>query len=332
MYAKPLATDILKALELLAIKPRNFGPNPQEVRTGRTVQPAGVSQYLTSIISSSLSWLDSDELREAVWDAAAARLSERSGRAAMPAMSRTFTIPASSDQDFTITLHEPSLTADNLGMKTWVSSYLLSRRLHTVLESTPQLVPSATSAPAKTCVKNDSVLRVLELGAGTGLVGLSFAALHGSNASVHLTDLPSIVENLSRNVVLNSELLDKTAATVTTGVLDWSVDPETAPTEEERYDVILAADPLYSPNHPKWLADTISRWLSRRLNARAVLEMPLRDAYLPQVQELRKRMGLLGLAVVEEGEEIGYDDWESADGGAVEVRCWWSIWGWSEKV
>lgn len=81
MYAKPLATDILKALELLATKPRSFGPNPQEVRTGRTVQPAGISQYLTSIISSSLSWLDSDELREAVWDAAAARLSERSGRA-----------------------------------------------------------------------------------------------------------------------------------------------------------------------------------------------------------------------------------------------------------
>jgi hypothetical protein len=43
-------------------------------------------------------------------------------------------------------------------------------------------------------------------------------------------------------------------------------------------------------------------------------------------------MGELGLVVVEEGEEIGYDDWESADGGALAVKCWWSIWGWSEKV
>jgi hypothetical protein len=43
-------------------------------------------------------------------------------------------------------------------------------------------------------------------------------------------------------------------------------------------------------------------------------------------------MQQLGLAVVEEGEEVGYDDWEGADGGALEVRCWWSIWGWSEKL
>ena len=256
----------------------------------------------------------------------------------MPAMSRVFTIPASPDQDFTITLHEPSLTADNLGMKTWVSSYLLSRRLHRIFGLAPQLVSSAVgSAEDKTHGKkkknnnNDARMpaRTLELGSGTGLVGLSFAALQGSHASIHLTDLPAIVENLAHNVSLNAELLDQVSARVTTGVLDWSVDPETPLAEGEQYDTILTADSLYSPNHPKWLVDTIFRWLSRRLNARVVVEIPLRDAYQPQVQEFRKRMGLGGMVVEEEGEEVGYDDWESADGSAVEVRCWWSIWRWS---
>lgn len=249
---------------------------------------------------------------------------------AMPAMSRIFSIPTSSGEEYTLTLHEPSLTADNLGMKTWVSSYLLSRRLHNLLESPPQLVPATSTDPSLRM--EHKPLRALELGSGTGLVGLSFAALRGKSATVHLTDLPEIVPNLAHNAALNVELLTKTSADVTTGVLDWSVTPDPLPTPGERFDVILAADPLYSPSHPKWLVDTIGPWLSRGLDARVVAEMPLRDAYLPQVQEFRRRMANLGLAVVEEGTEVGYDDWESADGGALAVQCWWSVWGWSERV
>lgn len=350
IYEKPSGTDLLKALALLTVQPRTFGTAADAVK-GPAVQPAGVTRYLTSIISSPLSWLDTEELREAVWDTAAARLSERSGRtgkvflisvvvcmlkfrlcSAMPAMSRIFTIPTSSGEDYTLTLHEPSITADNLGMKTWVSSYLLSHRLHKLLESPPELVPLGSTDHSIMANQTEKPLRALELGAGTGLVGLSFAALRGKSATIHLTDLPEIVPNLAHNAALNVELLAKTEATVTTGVLDWSVTPTPLPTAEERFDVILAADPLYSPRHPKWLVDTIGPWLSRGLDARVVVEMPLRDAYLPQVQEFRRRMTELGLALVQEGEETGYDDWESADGDALAVKCWWSVWGWSEKV
>jgi predicted nicotinamide N-methyase len=245
----------------------------------------------------------------------------------MRTMSRVVAVPTSSGDEFTLTLHEPSITADNLGMKTWVSSYLLSRRLHTVLDAAPQLVPSEATAR-----KNDRAVRALELGSGTGLVGMSFAALHGKSATTHLTDLPTIVPNLAHNVALNDELFTTTAATVTTGVLDWSIAPDQPLAPAEQYDLILAADCMYSPNHPTWLVNTISRLLSRDLGARVVVEVPLRDAYIPQIHDFRKRMEQVGLAVVEEGEEVGYDDWESADGQAIEVRCWWAIWGWSEKL
>ncbi|KAJ6151545.1 hypothetical protein N7470_007142 [Penicillium chermesinum] len=311
IHEKPSGTDLLKVLALLTLQPRAFGTSAK-LPKGPAVQPAG-------------------ELREAVWDNASARLSERSGRAAMPAMSRIFEIPGSSGESHTLTLHEPSLTADNLGMKTWVSSYLLARRLHSIFESPPELVETGTT-PNVVSSKNESPLRALELGAGTGLVGLAFAAVAGKSATVHLTDLPEIVPNLAHNAALNVELLRGVGSTATTGILDWSVAPTLTPTAEDQFDVVLAADPLYSPSHPAWLVQTIGFWLRRKKHARVVVEMPLRGPYLPQVREFRERMTELGLSIVDEGEEVGYDDWEGADGDVLEVKCWWSIWGWSNTA
>lgn len=294
------------------------------------MNPAGVSQYLTSIISSPLAWLPSDEAREAVWDAASARLCERSGRTGMVDMVRKFKVPVLDscdegdweDEEMTVelALREPTLTADNLGNKTWVSSFLLARRLKSLL--TPPPLSSADSAEPR--------LRALELGAGTGLVGLSFASLFHSTATTHLTDLPAIVPNIAHNITLNSSLLTSLHADVTSGVLDWSITSPDPIAEEEKYDIILAADPLYSPDHPRWLVQTIERWLRRRRGARVVAEMPLRTPYLPQIREFKTRMGGVGLEIKAEGEEVGYDDWEGMDGRPLEVRCWWSVWWWRE--
>ncbi|XHF98144.1 hypothetical protein AWENTII_001712 [Aspergillus wentii] len=67
--------------------------------------------------------------------------------------------------------YEGPKVAKYLGRRQPGYPYLLSARLHSLVESTPRLVPSeATSSKA------EKTLRVLELGSGTGLVGLAFVS------------------------------------------------------------------------------------------------------------------------------------------------------------
>ena len=121
VYEKPSGTDLVKALALLSLQPRTFGTTADVVK-GPVIQPAGVTRYLTSIIASPLAWFDNDELREAIWDAAAARLSERSGRtgnqAIYPAVS---CYPA--DRDSFV----PSYAGDVSNIQ---RAYLFRRRIH----------------------------------------------------------------------------------------------------------------------------------------------------------------------------------------------------------
>ena len=59
------------------------------------------------------------------------------------------------------------------------------------------------------------------------------------------------------------------------------------------------------------------------------MEMPRRDGYGVELEDLKSRMIDLGLHIIKEGEETGYDDWGgSSEDELQEVNCWWSIWGW----
>ena len=285
------------------------------------VDPEGVARYLTSIVSNSLRWIQDDETKEEIWNQASLRLSERSGRTAMGDLDRKFTIPTR-DGSFELSIHEPALTGDDLGLKTWAASYLLAKRLHTFdfLQSTQDKRP-----------------KVLELGSGTGLVGLAMAGL---GADVVLTDLSSIYANLARNAEMNAPSLEQRGGSIRTGVLDWT-QPNTCTLFSEttvssegqgerlsgKFPLILAADSLYSSEHPQMLVDTIDVWLSGDTDARVIVEFPYRDAYLPEIANFRKRMATIGMQIVEEGEETGYDDWGSSgkDEDAL-VTCWWSCW------
>ena len=100
-----------------------------------------------------------------------------------------------------------------------------------------------------------------------------------------------------------------------------------------KVDIILAADPLYSPSHPAWLVSAIVKCLNEGPMARVVVELPLREVYVPEVEEFKRRMETIGFTLVINGEEVGFDDWESCIGSEhkmAEVKCWWGIWAWAE--
>lgn len=313
LYTRPPFGELLSTLHSLALTPTTFSGNHAKPSN---ISSAGLARYLTQIVSSSLSWLDEGS-RESIWELASTRLAERSGRSAAPAMTREFEV----DDELTITLHEPSLTGDNLGLKTWSSSLMLARNLRDFGTLLPMVAV------------NDE-LRVLELGAGTGLVGIAAACIWSNKARVShvtLSDLPEIVPNLERNMKSNQYIVDSCHGKTSVCTLDWADEQNKPLTEEGRYLVVIAADPLYSPEHPKLLVATVGRWLARNHSARFIAAVPLRDGYGNERTDMTKRLLDLGLEIEEQGEDSGFDDWEEADGQRQEVRYSWSIWRGTDK-
>jgi hypothetical protein len=98
---------------------------------------------------------------------------------------------------FELVIREPPLTGDFLGLKTWGSSYVLAQLLPRFATTTLSHLFSSS--------QGSSQLPVLELGSGTGLLGL--AAACAWHTSVVLTDLPAILPNLSHNAKLNTPTL-----------------------------------------------------------------------------------------------------------------------------
>ena len=233
-----------------------------------------------------------------------------------------------------IKIHEPALIGDQLGHKTWLGAYVLAKKLPELLpryfpRKVTQSVPSGTAC--FTTNHEYARIRILELGAGTGLTGLAAAAMYPSTTHTHLTDLPYIIPNLKVNVELNKQLLD--TENVTVGALDWGQLPEADVGEEERFDVILAADSLYGPEHPGWLTNTMARYLEKGegnqgFSAKIFTVLPYRTMDHDYHEELRVQMELKGFEILEEGEVIGVEDWHGWR-GREEVKCWWCVWGWA---
>lgn len=219
------------------------------------------------------------------------------------------------------------MTEDNLGHKTWASAYLLAKRLALLLDKIPAFTTKltigiATPGPSPPL----SLPRILELGAGTGLSGLALSFL--APCAIDLTDLPSIVPNLNTNITINASSLaeHQSLSTVLAFPLDWAKLPAFPLSEAEKYELVLAADPLYSPEHPELVCGAVDAYLRRGKDARLVIELPLRESFETEREALWKGLGRKGLKLKASGEETGFDDWGD---GTAEVRCWWGIWAWT---
>lgn len=349
---RPSAEALIKALDLLALEPPSFEKDSQQPSK---VHPEGVPEYLTRVVASPLHWIDIESQREKIWELASQRLAERSGRTGMGSMDRDFTVRlAGHDEDLiTFRIHEPALTGDNLGLKTWGSSYAIANELVNLgtYFQHPAAISSSPKLPQPPWPSHFNTLNpcanVLELGAGTGLLGMAFAAFFETMVTV--TDLPEIVPNLQRNVEMNAEALQSIGlgpTAVTVGVLDWNKPDELgmtlAPTSkrdvqpkdpsadtQSRFKIILAADPIYSPSHPILLVDTIRRRLDADKDARVLIGYPLRGAYQAQVKalvELLLNQGPLEISsgdrlkVIAEGRLSSQDDWKEGEEITVEYN------------
>ncbi|KAM0752268.1 hypothetical protein T439DRAFT_324335 [Meredithblackwellia eburnea MCA 4105] len=173
-------------------------------------------------------------------------------------------------ETFQITLRSTTLLSSSTGFRTWGSAPLLSR----LLASNPtSFFRPITSSPPSSKI-SASPLKVLELGSGTGLVGITAAkllALSGIVSTVVLTDFdPNVLDNLRHNLATN--LIPEDVGNAQVGVevekLDWrDFSPScvhhslrTSP-KSARFGIILAADVMYEPELVPLVLGTVSELL-----------------------------------------------------------------------
>ncbi|EKM61789.1 uncharacterized protein PHACADRAFT_248655 [Phanerochaete carnosa HHB-10118-sp] len=231
-------------------------------------------RWLTTFVARSDTWTyalpDEEDARTALVDAAASLLASFTGAeddeedAPDAGLTRTFSFPSPAGTVHVKLNDAPLSSTDHtsVGLQSWGSAIVFAERM------------CAAPALFGLCPRT---LRVLELGAGTGLLGLAAAKLC-PDAEVVATDYhPSVLANLRVNIVTNfppTSPSSAVAARVDVHALDWQ-DPRYDEPLDAPFDVVLAADVIYHPDHARWIKGCVERLL--RENGVFWLIIPLRS-------------------------------------------------------
>ncbi|KAI1435558.1 putative methyltransferase-domain-containing protein [Xylaria sp. CBS 124048] len=323
VWQKPSFEELLACLKQLHVDPPvwNSKASKQSVR-GKSESARyrrGVVSYLCSIVSNGLRWINDDDQKEILWEEASRCLAQRCGRAGMGEITRRW--PLETRQvPFELIVREPPITGDSLGHKTWCSSYLLAQLLDSIAaESLAHLLGPGHRQP----------LSILELGSGTGLLGIAAAAMW--QAEVVLSDLPEIMPNLDHNIEQNRATVEQLGGKLSSGTLVWGSEDGNHPrfSLKNQFNIVLVADSIYDDCHPDLLASTIQEQSCRNLDSRVIVMSPIRDQTTKKlVAQFRSKMGngALPFVILEEHTLIGEDDWGN-DEEFQTVECWWAIFG-----
>ncbi|CAA2981051.1 N-lysine methyltransferase METTL21A-like [Olea europaea subsp. europaea] len=113
----------------------------------------------------------------------------------------------------------------------------------------PRLPPRATQRRP---------IRILELGSGTGVVGIAAAAILGG--SVTVTDLPHVLPNIQFNVKANAETLNLHGGAVEVAALSWG-DTHNMEAIGREFDLIIGSDLVYHDHLYEPLLETLTFFL-----------------------------------------------------------------------
>ncbi|PWA62579.1 methyltransferase family protein [Artemisia annua] len=104
------------------------------------------------------------------------------------------------------------------------------------------------------CANDRKPIRILELGSGTGIVGITAAAILGGEVTV--TDLPHVLPNMEYNVELNREVVVSGGGEVRVARLSWG---EVGDMEVigRGYDLVIGSDVVYHDNLYEPLIQTL---------------------------------------------------------------------------
>ncbi|KAJ7728146.1 putative methyltransferase-domain-containing protein [Mycena maculata] len=211
---------------------------------------------------------------DTVVDRAAALLANCGGPASAGIISRIFEFP-STRGSIRVTLRDiPLENGDfsSVGAQTWGGACVLAE----IIAAQPSDF-GLLDRPAP--------LRVLELGAGTGLVGISLAkAAEQVDGTVNIvcSDFyPSVLQNLALNIATN---FPATERTIEAHFLDWSSFMEATPAPrlppfDAPFEVILGADIVYEPTHAAWIHSCVSQLLDTTPASQFHLVIPLRPTH-----------------------------------------------------
>lgn len=247
-----------------------------------------------------LGWLndcceEDEDLIESILSESSRLVAVLSGQSASGGNRKVYHFPRShSRESISVTIKEAAIVEDSLGGRTWSAAPLLADYLLKQISDDPL----------------QQLNNILELGAGTGLTGLTMAKasqIFGRAGNIHLTDFnENVLSNLKVNARSNelSDRAEESSPLVKVFPLDWSEALTNSMLMCNKdllstYDCLLCADCVYEPQHAELIHAVASRLLTkvyatreRSVNSRPALSGKM-FVLTPQRANLQNETGAL---------------------------------------
>ncbi|KAK0199519.1 putative methyltransferase-domain-containing protein [Desarmillaria ectypa] len=216
-------------------------------------------RWLTALVSHAALW-EEEIQHHALITEAAALLAICSGSAGAGVIYRDFVFSPGAVQVRLTDVPLENQDFGSVGAQTWGGACVLAEA---IVED-----PTAFGLKAG--------IRVLELGAGTGLVSITVGKLLQGSVTIVATDFhPSVLDNLKANI--GNNFVHPATVAISSTFLDWADSDNHDGSLDKPFDVVLGADIVYDAQHAVWIKMGLRKFL--RKGAVFHLVIPLRPNF-----------------------------------------------------